>query len=491
MPVNFSAGCRQKTNESMQKRNLLKTFLLVWLLPGILPAVAQEVWTLEACVSHALENNIQIKQQKLGVDIARENLSQSQASRFPNFNASASHGYNFGRTIDPFTNEFATETVQFNNFSMSSGVTLFSGFQIHNSVQQRGFELEASRYDVEATQNDISLAVASAYLQILFRMELLDMALNQYGITQQQVNRTAQLVEAGTQPRGSLFTVQAQLAGEELQVVNATNQLDIAYLDLAQLLNLEDPAGFRIAIPDIAIDPGDDLEYSPLQVYNAAVRTQPQVRATEFRVASAEKGLAVARGGRSPMLSLRGSYGSGFSGASREVTDIIAGEPQEIGRTATGVPVFAPSFEYETRIKPFQDQLSDNLNRSIGLSLTIPVFNNYQTKTAIGRSRIALENARLSQQLVREQLFKTIQLAHADAQAALKRYLASEKNVDALEESFRYTEQRFNVGMVNVLEYNDAKNRLTAAQSEMLQSKYEYVFRTKILEFYTGLPITL
>jgi outer membrane protein len=469
---------------------------LAFLIPalGLLllqPAAAQEVWTLEACVAHALENNIQIKQQKLGVDMARENLLQRQAGRFPNLNANASHGYNFGRTIDPFTNEFATERVQFNNFNVGSGMTLFSGFQIHNSVKQSEMELEASRYDVATMENDIALAVASAYLQILFSMELLDMALNQIEITEQQVSRTGQLVDAGTLPRGSLFTVQAQLAGEEVQVVNARNQLDIAYLNLAQLLDLEDAEDFRILVPEIAILPDDDLEHSPMQIFSTAVRTQPQVMASDFRVASAERGLDVARGGRSPMLSIRGSYGTGFSGASREVTDAVMGEPREIGQTATGIPVFAPTFEYETRIKPFRDQLSDNLNRSIGLYLTIPIFNNYQARTTIGRSQIALENARLSRQLVRDQLFKTIQQAHADAQAALKRYMASEKNVDALEESFMYTEQRFNVGMVNVLEYNDAKNRLTAAQSEMLQAKYEYVFRTKILDFYVGIPITL
>ncbi len=451
----------------------------------------QELWTLESCVQHALENNIQIKQQQLGVEMASENLLQSQANRFPNLNANASHGYNFGRTIDQFTNEFATERVQFNNFNIGSGMTLFGGFQVHNSIQQSSMELEASRYDVETMENDISLAVASAYLQILFSMELLEIARNQLDITQQQVDRTARLVDAGTLPMGSLFTVQAQLAGEEVQVVNAGNQLDIAYLNLAQLLDLDNPEELRIVVPDITILPGDDLAFSPMQVFNSAVQTQPQVKAADFRVASAEKGLQIARGGRSPMLSIRGSYGTGFSGASREVIDVIPGEPQQIGETATGVPVFAPSFEYDTRMKPFRDQLSDNLNRSIGLYLTIPIFNNFQTRTAIGRSRISLENAKLSHQLVRDQLFKTIQQAHADAQAALKRYLASEKNVEALEESFRYTEQRFNVGLLNVLEYNDAKNRLTNAQSEMLQSKYDYVFREKILDFYTGIPITL
>ncbi len=474
----------------LNKTNLLfLVFLTGILLPG--NAAAQMPWTLEDCINYALENNLQIKQQQLGVEIAKENLTQGKANRFPSMNANASHGYNFGRTIDPFTNEFATESVRSNNFSVSSGVTLFNGFQIHNSIQQREFELRANQFDVETMQNDISLAVAADYLQILFSLEMVAIAANQLEITAQQVARTAQLVEAGTLARGSLFTVQAQAASEELQLVNAQNQLDIAYLNLAQLLDISATEGFEIAVPEIAILPDDDLELSPMQVYSTAVQTQPNVKAAEVRVSSAEKGLLIARGGRSPMLSMRGSYGTGYSGASREVVETIEGSPRQIGLTETGVPVFAPTIDVQTRIKPFGDQLNDNLNRSIGLFLTIPVFNNFQTRSAIGRSQISLENARLSQQLVRDQLFKTIQQAHADAQGALKRYEATETNVIALEESFRYTEQRFNVGMVNSLEYNDAKNRLTAAQSEMLQAKYEFVFRTKVLDFYMGNPLSI
>lgn len=453
------------------------------------PAIAQQPWSLQDCIDYALENNIRIKQQKLGVEVARENLSQGRANYFPNLNLSASHVYNFGQTIDPFTNEFATERVQSNNFSMSSGMTLFSGFQITNAVRQAGLELKASRHDVEQMQNDISLAVASAYLQILFSKEMAEMAASQLEITRQQVERTAKLVEAGTLARGSLLTIQAQEAAEELQVVNANNQLEMAYLNLAQLLDLPPGLEWAIEIPEVAMPPAGGQEMSPMQVYLSASQIQPEVRAAEIRVRSAEKGLQITRGAQSPMLSIRGSYGSGYSGARREITGATMVEPEEVGWTASGEAVFVPSFEYDTRIRPFGDQLSDNLNRSIGLFLTIPVFNNLQTRTAIGRSRIALENARLGRQLVQEQLFKTIQQAHADATAALKRYQAGAKSVDALEEAFRYTEQRFNVGMVNSLEYNDAKNRLAVAQSEWLQSRYEYVFRMQILRFYQGQPL--
>ncbi len=300
-------------------------------------------------------------------------------------------------------------------------------------------------------------------------------------------------MEAGSLPRGSLLNIEAQAATEEMQLVDAENRLEMAYLDLVQLLDLEEMEGFEIEVPEIAILPDDELDKSPMQIYAEAVNLQPDVRSAELRVASAEKEVKIAKGGRSPMLRMSGSYGTGYSEGSLE--PVFTGEytdPELIGATESGEPVFGfPSPVIDSRIIPFSDQLEENLSRSIGFQLSIPIFNNFQTRASIGRSRIALENARLSNQLVRDHLFKTIQQAHADAKGALKRYMATEKNVVALEESFRYTEQRFNVGMVNTLEYNDAKNRLSQAQSDLLQAKYEFVFRVKILDFYLGKPLTI
>ncbi|MBW6498893.1 MAG: TolC family protein [Bacteroidales bacterium] len=476
----------------MQRLKINRFILLVVLtfLSGQ-QVLGQQAWSLEDCINHALENNIQIKQRKLSVDIARENLLQTRANQLPNLNANASHGYNFGRTIDPFTNEFATERVRSNNFSLSTGLNLFSGFQVRNSIEQGRQELEASRFDVEKMENDISLAVASGYLQILFARELAEVAASNLEITRQQVQQTQRLVEAGTLARGSLYTIEAQAATEELQLVNAQNQLEISILNLAQLLDLADYQQFEIVVPVIDIDTFGQMEYSPMQIFSTAVNSQPDVRSSELRVASAEQGVKIARGARSPMLSFRGSYGTGYSGASREITDVMIGQPQQIGQTASGEAVFGPSFDYITRIKPFGDQLEDNLNRSLAFVLTIPIFNSFQTRASIGRSKIALENASLNNQLIRDQFFKNVQQAYADAQAALKRFNATTKNVQALQEAFRYVEQRFSVGMVNSLEYNDAKNRLTAAQSDLLQSKYEYVFRVKVLDFYLGIPISI
>lgn len=470
---------------------ILLYFLAQAFVPGLAGAQEGRAWSLEDCIEHALENNLRIQQQKLGVDLARENLRQSQATRLPTLNSQASHNYNYGRTLDPITNEFITERVQTNNFGISSGVTLFSGFQLRNSIRRDQYEVQASIHDVEAMEDDIALAVASAYLQILFSKELVEVAANQLDITRQQVNRTARLVDAGTLARGSLLTIQAQEASEELQLVNAENQLRIAYLDLMQLLDLRDDRVFEIEVPDIEMIPADMIGESPMQIYETAVNIRPNVLAAELSVASAEKTYEIARGARSPRLSLSGSMGTGYSEARLRIAEVIQLDPQQVGQTASGEAVFAPSFDYVTEVIPFWDQIDENLNRSMGLFLQIPIFNNYQVRSSISRAHISLDNARLQRQIIRDQLYKTIEQAHQDALAAMQRYLATEKNVTALEESFRYTEQRFNVGMVNTLEYNDAKNRLTAAQSELLQSKYEYVFRTQVLNFYLGNPLVL
>lgn len=474
------------------KTKITGLILMILMFPVFGGAQERTVWSLEDCVNHALENNLRIQQQKLGVEVARENLQQSQANRLPSLNASASHNYNYGRMLDPITNEFSTERVQTNNFSLSSGMTLFSGFQVRNNIERDRYDLLAREYDVATMENDISLAVASSYLQILFAKEMVEMAANQLDVTRQQVDRTAKLVDAGTLARGSLLTIQAQEATEELQLVNAENQLRIAYLDLMQLLDLREDVDFEVEVPDVELIPSETIQFSPMQIFDTAAQIQPSIISADMQVASAEKTHEIARGGRYPRLGLSGSMATGYSEARLRIVDANDLDPKYAGQTGSVEALFAPKFAgIETEVIPFRDQIDENLNRSIGVFLQIPIFNNFQVRSNINRTQISLENSRLQRQIIRDQLYKTIEQAHQDAHAALQRYRATEKNVQALEESFRYTEQRFNVGMVNTIEYNDAKNRLSAAQSELLQAKYEYVFRVQVLDFYIGRPISL
>lgn len=455
--------------------------------------IKSKTLTLEQCIEYALKNNIQIQQSELNTEISDINLTQSQLSLLPSLNANGAHSYNFGRTIDRFTNQFATQQVLSQNFSLSSDVTLFNGLQTINTIHQNRYAYLANKYSVDKMKNDISLNVATAYLQILYSMEAVENARNQIGITTAQSERSKKLVDAGSIARGAYLDILAQLSTEELNLTNAENQLNIAYLSLAQLLNLSNASGLRIVKPEISIEAQPLLGIDVAQVYNTAVENLPEMKSAKYNVKSAEKGLDVAWGGLSPRLVLSGSYGTGYSGLSKE----LSGTPEFTGYqptgdvTETGEKVLTPGFTAPTRVIPFMDQYKNNVNKSIGLYLTIPIFNRWQTKSSIDRARIQKMNAELSVESTKLQIQKSVQQAYADANAGLKKYYASTRAVEAIQESFKYTEQKFNVGIVNTNDYNDSKNKLIKAQSDLLQAKYEYIFKTKVLDFYQGKALKL
>jgi outer membrane protein len=425
-------------------------------------AYSQEKWDLKKCIDYALEKNLQVKQAQVNADISKETLLQSEASTLPSLNGFATNNYNFGQTIDPFTNQFANSRVRSNNLGLNSSVVLFNGLQTLNTIKQNKYNLMANKYNVEKVKNDIALNIATAYLQILFNEELLSIAENQLGITRQQVKRIDQLVNVGTQPKGKLLEVQAQEASEELSVVNAQNNLDISYLTLIQLMQFDSAENFSIVKPSISL-PSDinSVPTSPGQVYDAALTSQPVIKSAEYMVLGFEKNVAVAKGTISPRITLNGSFGTGYSGLKQDITAINFSGFDTIGYTTSGETVVRPAYTAETKVRGFGDQLNDNLNKSIGFTLSVPIFNGLSSYTSVKRAKLNLLNAQYDLENTKNQLERTIEQAHADANAALKKYKATLKSVEALKESFGYTEQRFNVGLVNTVEYNDAKNTST------------------------------
>ena len=447
-------------------------------------------WTLQQCVEYALVNNLQIKQSELNVQMSQVNLLQSKGNTLPSVNGNVSHSYNFGRTIDPFTNSFASDKVLSDNFSVSGSITLFSGFQNLNTILENNYNYLAAKYDLEKMRNDISINIATIYLQILFNDELLAIAQGQVDITKQQVSRIQKLVDAGALPKSNLYDIQAQLASEELNVVNAGNQLDLSYLNLQQMLDLKSP--LKIVKPDISIPSNDVLSLSASQIFLTALSAMPEIKSAEYKYLSAEKGFKVARGSYYPRLMLSGSYGTGYSGASKTLSSYSISGYDTVGITATSLePVLAPAFNYTYANTPFNDQINDNLNKSIGLNLSIPIFNRFSAYSNVKRAKISQMNAQLSLDLAKNQLEKSIQQAYADAVAALKKYNATLKAVEAMEESFKYTEQKFNVNAITSFDYNEAKNKLIKSKSDLLQAKFDYVFKLKILDFYQGKQLTL
>lgn len=430
---------------------------------------AQKIWSLKDCIIYAFENNITIKQQVINTQYNENLLQQSKVALAPNLNADASGGYKFGYVLDPLTYEIIeNRTIMSSSVNVSSSVTLFNGLQKKNTIEQNRFNLLASLEDLEKLKNDISLLLASGYLQILFNRELLQVAINQHELTLQQVERTAKLVEAGSLARGSLLEIQAQAASEELNVINAQNQLDISYLNLTQMLDLDSVGDFEIEIPEFEDVARDPILLSVGAVYSQALQVLPQIRSASYNLQSANRGLSIAQGQRSPSLSLSGQWGTGYSDAQQRQNE--AGQFEDV---------------------PFWRQMDLNRGAGISMGLRIPIFNQLSVNTRISNAKLTVMNYQLDLETEKMDLYKEIQQSYADAIAARKKYLATEEALTSMEESFKYTEEKFEVGLVNTVDYNAEKNRLTATQSDLLQAKYDYIFKRKILDFYRGVPITL
>jgi outer membrane protein len=477
-----------------------KSIPLVFLLLNILfQTTAQEPannsWSLEDCIEYAMENNIQIKQTVLNTQYNENLLKQSRLGQIPNLNGSANYSFSWGRALDQTTYQF-TDDQQINSISMglSTSANLFNGLKVKNTIEQNELNLLASYEDVEKIKNDISLNIAAAYLTILFNKELKIVTDNQLKITAQQVDRTRKMVDAGKLAEGSYLEIQAQYASEELNLVNAENQLAISLLNLQQTLDLPVDTAFDVIIPELEDPAADPIVMSAVEVYRIAEQEMPQIKGAELTLQSSEKQLSIAKGSRSPQLFLSGNFNSGYSDIREQVTSITPISPI-IGNTApdfSGTNIYGPEINYPSYGGyPFFNQIVDNRSAGVGLGLSIPIFNGWQVNTGIANARIMLENSQLELESKKLNLYASIQKAYTDALAALKKFQATEHALVYMEESFKYTEKKFEVGLVNTVDYNISKNQLTATQSDLLQAKYDFIFRIKILNFYQGEPITL
>jgi outer membrane protein len=481
-------------NQKSILKKTLKTLMITALACSFLGASSQDKeWTLEDCINFALDSNINIKKQVLMVESQKAQLLQDYLIMLPDLNAGATHGYNWGQTVDRYTNQFATSRVQSNNFYLGTQFNLFQGLRQINTVNQAKLDYAAIQYDLDLMMDDISIAVAGYYLDILFNKEILAVAREQREITQQQVNRMQKMVDAGTLARGDLLNIEAQMATEELQVVEAENRLTISYLSLQQLIDHPYSPDFRIETPALKPIEAPQIVLTAQNVYDVALAQRPEIKSAEIRVESAKKGISIARGYVSPTLSFNGTWATGYSGASKEGYDPIEVLYENAGYTQNTLePVTLVSSEYKGyNVIPFENQLNDNQNKSLQISLQIPIFNGWQVQTAISQAKIRKEEADLTLQQTKLDLDKKIQQAYADAVAALKNYNASEKKVNAQQEAFKYSEQKLGVGLVTAVEYNETKKNLTSAESDLLQAKYRFIYTTTVLDFYMGNPLTL
>lgn len=433
-------------------------------------AYGQKPWTFRECVDFALKNNIEIKQQDLQVKNAEVNLSTSKNSRLPDLNGGIGQNFSFGRSQSMATGIYEENKASSTNFSLNSGMPIFTGFRISNQVKSDQMSLKSATEGLLRVQQDLQTQIASYFLDILFKKEILKVYEEQANLTQTQVERTEILVENGKVALSQLFDIKAQLAKDLLNVTTSDNELKTSLLNLAQLLNLRSASDFDIEIPNIdALFTAGSLSFNnisiPEEVYQTATEIKPHVKEASYKVESSKYNLKVAQAGYWPTLSLGLSYNNGFN----HIYD-LSGE-------ATNAPIGR--------------QLKNNYRAAISLTLNIPIFNRFETRNRVRQARIEIQNQELSLTNVKLNLYKEIQQAYQNAMAARAKYTSTEKAYDAAAESFKYAEERYQIGKSTVFEYNEAQTKLITSRSEQIQAKYELVFCSKILDFYKGIEIDI
>lgn len=429
---------------------------------GTVSAQDTKVWTLRECVDYAVENNISVKQSELDKKISEEDVKAAKWNFAPNLNANVSQNFNFGSSIGVSGARIPAD-YRSNSLGINSTINLFDGFANVHSLSQAKIGVEANEAAILKMKNDIALNVVNSYLQILFAKEQLKVAESQLAISQGEVNRVKELVDAGVLPEGDLLNIKSSLANDNQQLIVADNSLSMARLRLSQLLQL---GTLGIEVEDINVDikSQEILSNDVEAIYNKANETFPEIKLAELNILSAEKGIKIAKANFYP--SLTASFGLNTAYQHRQ-----------------GTTDFSPFL--------FSDQIDDNLGQSIMLSLNIPIFNRYQFRSNVNKTKINYERIQYNLESEQLRLRETIQTAYTDALASSKSYDASTTSVTAQQKAFEYSQERFKAGAINSFDFNQTKNNLVNAQSQLLQSKYDYMFKLKVLEFYYGIPLVV
>ncbi|GAB1474621.1 TolC family protein [Bacteroidota bacterium] len=430
--------------------------LLLLITPALLSG--QKRWSLEECVRYAWDNNLRIKQQELSIEQNENNLAQARLNFIPTLNASLSHSMNWGRSVNVQDLQIVENKLsQSTSASARAAVNIFEGLTKKNDIKSKGVQLEISHQEVERLRNDISVEIARSYLQILLSREILKTAELSLKSVEEQLARAKKFAEAGSVAYSTVLEVEAQLASEKFQVVNATNQLRSSLLNLSSLLDLQGETAFDVE--DVNVDNlvkefrGESVD----ELYRQSLAL-PQIKSAELNLENAGLQLAIAKGRALPSVSFSAGYGSYYS---------------------------------DSREQGFFDQFNENRNPSLGFGLSIPIFNNHQIKTSVKNAKLGVKSANYEVRSRQQMLYKEIQQANNDAMAYYERFKAAGSNVQAMEESFRYVQQKFDIGSLSATDYTVAKTNLFKAKSEYYQSKYQFVFQLKILDFYKGKPISL
>lgn len=476
-----------------------KVFLFLFLIASE-SAFSQTAgtYTLKQCVDVALDKNITLKQTLLQVESNKVAVDQIRMSRYPSLNAGASQAYNFGRSVNPYDNSVvANQQVNSNNFSLSSSFVIFQGLQTQYTIQQRLLNLNASGADVESTKNNIALGVVEAFANVLTAKALLASAQSQLQSTNAQIERTTKLVDAGKLPNTNLLDLKGQAASDETNIVVAENQLDLAKVTLALWMQIDPTLIKDVEEPSIIIN---ESEYKPAsEVYAIAEPAQPQIKAAKIRVLSADKGIALAKSSYYPSLNFQAGLFTNYSSLAQKyipgsaLTSPIYGPKTELLVTdnlGNSVPITVQQASYtgpgSFEELTFKNQFDNNLRKGFSFNLNIPLFNGLQARYATKNAKINMQNAQLELEKQKNTLRQNIETSTSNERAARLRYQAVEKQIAALEEVYRSAETRFNLGVLNSVDYIVIKNNLVRAQNDKARYKYDFFIRRAVLDYYLG-----
>lgn len=435
--------------------NHIKPYLLLAFIALPCFAFAQnKTWSLKECIDYAIENSITIKQAKNEIKQSELTKQTNKWSRLPNLNASAGQSWNWGRSPSPIDNSYSNVQSSNANASISTNIPLFTGLEIPNRYALSKLDLEASIADLNKAKEDLSIQITTQYVQVLFNQELKGVAMHQIDLSKEQLERGIELSKVDRISRADLAELKSRVLQDETRFVDADNSFKLSLLTLTQMLELPTPEGFIIA------PLAGELEFGvltpPDDIFSNAVKTRPVILAAQLRAQGAEKNIKIARSGFMPKLSFSASMGTGYYKVQ--------------GREAD----------------PFFDQVSNNLSKNLGFSLSIPIFNRFATRNQVRAAKINLNNQRLAVDLKKKDLYKEIQQAWYNAVAADTKYSSTQAALEANKESFTLMKEKYELGKANNVEFNEAKINLMKAESDLIQAKYEYLFRTKILNFYKG-----
>lgn len=428
------------------------------LLVSLINLQAQEIWTLQRCIEYAEQNNLQIKQQELLLQQSKNNVLQSKLDFLPSISSSLGHNMNWGRSVNLQDLEIIKNKLsQSTSLNFSGSLTIFDGLANVNNLKSNKIQLEISSKQIDRLKNEITISITRAYLQVLLSKEILYTAEQSFNSVNEQAQRTKILVNAGSQPYSALLDIEAQLATERLQLVNASNNVESNLLTLIQLLDLEYTTSFITDSPNLDYLIKDFNENSINNIYQKALDL-PQIKQAQLELEKSKLQYKIQKGGALPQIRLSAGYGTYYSDGQNDA---------------------------------FFAQFNDNKNPSLGFNLSIPIFNGWRSNTNIRNARLSVKSTEIELKKSHNTLYKEVQQAYIDAKASYQKMMASRQNMLASNESFANTQKKFDLGMLNGTDYTVAKTNLFKAQSEYYQSKFQYIFLLKILDFYKGVAITL